>query len=1153
MIKKLSLIFCGLMLSASMMADPIDVERAKALASQFMPTVGSQPQLVKRAVRRSTSGRRLAPAYKNVAPYYIFSRGENQGFVIVSGDDALPEVLGYTESGNYDEENMPTFLKWYLEYYGSMIEDAQVNKLSRRAPEVTEDTRVDIAPLLTTHWDQGWPYNNLCPDLKNGNGKALTGCVATAAAQVLYYWRKDLPDETLGSTTSYTYGSEAKATKAFPKGTQLKWDLMRTKYGTEPEEYRTAVATLMAVVGGGAGLTYGSSTAGYPENCINVFKNIFGMNGGSHKYKDQGGNDIVSDVNWATQLYNELMNKAPILYAGCREYQDNQGNTQAEGHAIVIDGYQANTGLFHFNLGWGGQSDGYFTVARHQSPSWGFNDSWQEYVIGVSPRKPNLQAEFVVRPKVYMNRINTFTIEIANNGTLDYSGIYLFANTNGKKPSNLSEAKDKDTETVLSNKGTAVRLKLQAKPTTAAKWYFYVTDKNLNVLATYEVETEIPENDLWLKQLTLFGSTDTEEHNGETYQVVYNSRATVEAEIEDRSTIGFEGSPRMAIYESTDEGKTFTYVGYKYGKVTVDPQGTGTASITISSTSSCPVSVGNLYYGVMIDTIPALRATDILHKPSEEAATVRFILKDGELTDEGIEDGCLKLKGTWDVYKFTTMTKKTAYKAATCYDLTEVSKIGAIPVLEANPNAVFYVSDDSEATGQNIVKNGVCKQLVLTPGYDFVPKDGFTAIDATVNLNLPACQWGLLTVPCDVEVPTGIFAREIESHIASGISNKTKDVRSLVAGHTYIMMSSSEKKQVLRGTNANVVKEAVANVDSALVGTFVATTSPKGAMMVNDAEQQYFSPVDEGTVVEALRGYFYDAKVTKEFRAYSSIAADPTYQTLANTIDAAYRVIDERRIYANPDSTAAFYERIDSAEIVFTERTATQTEVRQRFKELEDIMQRYVAAATNPYELMDYTSYIQNPSFESGKTGWTTDGVVKKNTDLTLKTVRGDGSAYLYNCKTDSTSSALSQVVKDLPKGYYRLTAKVGSTEGHEITLYAGDSTAVVKSSPLGVHYLVEARIDDIFVESGELEIGVKEGFFYKADDFRLTLTAYAATGIPEDVNGDGNVDTQDVLKVYEFIQNSTGQEAHPAEDLNGDGVVDTQDVLKIYEYIQTH
>ena len=122
--KKLSLILSALMLSASVMADPIDAEKAKSLAAQFMPSANSQPQLVKTASRRSTSGRRLAPAYQKTAPYYIFSRGENLGFVIVSGDDALPEVLGYTESGDYDEDNMSPFLRWYLNYYGSMIEDA---------------------------------------------------------------------------------------------------------------------------------------------------------------------------------------------------------------------------------------------------------------------------------------------------------------------------------------------------------------------------------------------------------------------------------------------------------------------------------------------------------------------------------------------------------------------------------------------------------------------------------------------------------------------------------------------------------------------------------------------------------------------------------------------------------------------------------------------------------------------------------------------------------------------------------------------------------------------------------------------------------------------------------------------------------------------
>lgn len=1153
---KLIVIICTWAVSAAVMADPIDAEKAKRLAAQFMPAGGESPQMVKRAARRSVSGRRLAPACQDTAPYYIFSRGANQGFVIVSGDDALPEVLGYTELGDYDEANQSPFLNWYLDYYGSMIEDAQEKGLPRRAPSVAAAAaRVDIAPLITTHWDQGWPYNNLCPDRKDGGGKCLTGCVATAAAQVVYYWHKDLTDVTLGATNSYTTGNEAKATKAFPKGTQLKWDLMRSKYGTEPEEYRTAVATLMAVVGGGAGLTYGSSTAGYPADCIRVFQNIFGMNGGTHKYKDQGGATIVADDTWATQIYNELLKDAPVLYAGCREYKDNNGNTQAEGHAIVIDGYQAKTGYFHFNLGWGGQGDGYFTVARSQSPSWGFNDSWQEYVIGVSPKKQNLKAEFVVRPKAYFNRTNTFTIEVKNNGTLDYSGIYLFANTTGKKPTTLTDAKDKDTETILSTGGAAVRLKLQAKPTNAAKWYFYVTDKHLNVLAQYETTTETPTNDLWLQGVNLLGSSDTEEHNGETYTVVYNNRVTAETSIENRSIIGYEGSPRMAIYESTDDGKTFSYVGYKYAKTTIDPQGSAVTPVTISSTTSCPISVGNLYYGVMLDTIPALHQNDVLHRSREHI--VRFVLREGELETVGYENRCLKLRGVWDANRFITLTKKSAYKDATCYDLTEVTKIGTIPVLETNPNAVFYVNDDSQATGLNVIQQGVCKQLVLTPGFDFAPQGDFDAVEATMTIDMPAGHWGLITVPCDLTVPDGIFARRIDSHVTSGISSRTTDVRALEAGHTYLMMASSSKKQTLRGSDAavlqHVVAKAATNVDSAVVGTFVTTKTPQGAMLINSEEQQYFSVAEEGTAVEALRGYFYDAKVTKDFRAYSSIAYDPSFQSLAQRIDAAYTAIDEYGAFAKKDSTEALCARIDSAEIVFSERKESISDVRIRFKELETLTQNYITGAPNPYELLDYTAYITNPSFESGKTGWTTSGLVKKNSELAMMSVGGEGNYILYNCQADSTGSALTQVIEGLPRGYYRLTAKVGSSEGREITLFAGDTAVVVKASPLGVHYLVEARIDDILVTSGELPIGIREGGFYKADDFRLTLTGYAPVILKEDVNGDGNVDTQDVLMIYEYIQNSDGQDSTSPADVNGDGNVDTQDVLKIYEYIQAN
>lgn len=1131
-------------------ADPIDAEKAKELAQKFMPSDTTKPTLVKKAVRKSSSAVRLAKKYTTSAPYYIFSRGEGQGFVIVSGDDALPGVLGYTESGDYDEDNMSPFLSWYLEYYGGMVEAAQAaGATSMDAPLLTATGKTDIQPLLETHWHQSSPYNDQCPTLKAG-GRSATGCVATAASQVLYYWRKDLPTQTATGTGSYAYGSEANPTTAFPKGTKMKWDLMCTQYsGSEPNEYKSAVATLVAFVGGGAGLTYGASTAGHNGNCIGVFRDAFGLNGGTDNSKDWGQNyDNYSDDAWSNLLYNELAKGRPVLYSGV--------NANGEGHAVVVDGYQASTGYFHINMGWGGQSDGYYTVARGKSPNWGFNDSWQECVTGVYPKKPKLSAEFVSHATVYMNRTNDFTFDVVNNGTLDYSdGIYFFANTTGKTPTSLSSAKDEDTETVLSNSGDTIRFTMSAKPTSESEWYFYVTDANLNVLAKKIVKPSVPVSKLYLKDMTVDGCSDTEVYNGETYRVVYNSKATGTVELQDKSSVGFEGNPRMSIYESTDGGKTFRYIGYKTSQTKIGGGETCTLSYSITSTSSCPMSVGNLYYGVMQDSIVGLHVNDVINMDEAENAIIRFVLKGNDMEVVSFNDNCLALKGTWDPNAFTALAKKTAYKTATSYDLTQVTKIFNLPVAPNNPNALYYIGNDATPTsGCNYIKDGICKQLVLVPGYDFVPRADFKAGSATLDISQEADKWGFITVPFDADVPAGMIARQIDNHSSAGISNKTTNMSKLVAGHTYEIMASSSVKQQLTGTNVNVVSGTVANADEAVVGTYVNTTTPSGAMQINDDDPQYVDVVDEGTAVEALRGYFHADNVTKSFRAYSVITSDPTYLNLAKNIQSAYDAIITNGAYATQTATDNLQELVNSAEVMFTERTASTMEVRSANLSLDSAITAYLGDALNPNLNLDCTSFITNPSFESGNTtGWTTSGKVYNSSALAYKSVNGDGKYYLSDCQTDSTSSGVSQVVTGLYPGRYRLTVMVGSSEGHQVTVFAGDSTATVDASNLGKHYLVKAVIDDICVDnSGELEIGVKAGFYYKADNFVLTLTEFAKTA-REDVNGDGSVDTQDVLAVYEFMQSLQEGSVESAGDVNGDGMVDTQDVLQIYEYIQNN
>ena len=1080
-------------------ANPITAERAKALASAFMDNNTIQPVLVRKAERKRQKA--LAAKYQETAPYYIYSRGEGCGFVIVSGDDALPEVLGYTENGDYDENNMAPFLKWYLEYYGNLVEAAQEAGAGKMTQPSYATTRTEVSPLLTTHWHQSSPYNDLCPLRRDGGGRCVTGCVATAASQVIYYWRKDLPNTTQAATTSYTYGTDAKPTTAFPKGTPMKWELMLNSYGSEPSDYKEAVATLLAVVGGGAGLTYGSSTSGHNDNCRAVFKNIFNLKEGTENAKDWGSDyNNISDEQWATMLYKELSQARPVLYSGC--------NANGEGHAVVVDGYQESTGLFHFNLGWGGQSDGYYTTNRGKSPSWGFNDSWQECVTGVYPMQQNLQATIECPVHVYKSRNNTIKVKVSNQGTLDYSGVYLFASSSASKPTSLSDAKAKDTSTILSNDGSEYTFKFEVKPTTD-NCYFTLTDNKLNVISQVKITTIVPETDVWLKKLEIQSSTEVEND----YPVVYNNKATASATFENKANVGYEGTLKLNLYGSSDGGDSFRYIATKSSKLSVDAMGEGSVQFSIVSTTTCPLYTDTLYYATL-----QLESTahDIINVPEDADTLVKFVMKESDMKVLDFTDGCLALSGHWDNNAFTTFAKKTIYKTATSYDLTKVTCITDITSSPVNPNAVIYV-DDENAEGYNVVYGNHCKNLTLTPGYNFVPKEDFSADYVCMNINQTANKWGLITTPCDLTVPYGMIARTIDSHAASGITNKTTDVTELSAGKTYLISSSSSRNQILCGFNSKVSTNTLQNPDSAIVGTYINAEIPAGSMVLDMEDTQYFRKTEEGGVVDALRGYFYDPSQSREFKANSSLVSDPAFFTLGEAIEEAYDIRDE---YADVAYQSAYHQLTDSiakAEQVYSEREYTNAQI----KALANNLLQTAAYYATQYDYVegqeiDCTTKIVNPSFEDGKTtGWTVADTkvttIRKADATNYKGVGADGTYLLYSYSSNSSSgSEIHQVVTGLDAGYYRLSAMVGSDSDNTITVFAGDSTVTVPAHSFGKYYLTKAEINDILVSDGTLDIGIKAGDWYKVDDFRLVYTSLPPVGIDEISSNAGSAITND-------------------------------------------
>lgn len=1089
----------GLLSSLTVSADPVDLETAGKIASSYLQNPG-EVNLVKRASRTEAKSRNMDKVVLQTSPYYIFSRGKGQGYVIVSGDDCLPEVLGYTESGDFDENNLPPQLKGMLDYYAGLVEEAQ-NKgenvsrksaayLKAHGPQLrTAVTRVDVAPLMTTHWHQESPYNNNCPFMKGTKDRAMTGCVATAGAQVVYYFHKDNPDSLLSTTSTYSYG-QAPVTEIYKKGMPLKWGLMLDSYNSSrPAEYDEAVATFTAALGAATHLTYGvkegdRSTSGQISDLVNTFSAYFRLSGVC-EYKS--GN--YSQTAWEKKIYDELIAGRPMVYTG---YNESSG-----GHAVVVDGYQASRNLFHFNFGWGGTGDGYFTVDDETGMN-GFI-SWQGMVYGIAPKKQNLSASITLPAKVYMSRTNEVKVAVTNNGTLSYSGVYLFANSTGKKPSSLTEAKDSDKETVLSADGQTIVFRLNVKPTTERMWYFFVADKNMNILATDSAEVKIPQSDLWLDGISIDGSSVSETYEGKDYTVVYNDRATCVVDMRNESDIAYEGTPRLSIYASEDEGKTFTYVGYKSSKTEIGSHASGNISFSIANTSSCPIETGKLYQAVLVNPISATKTEDTIHYATVDTIA-HFVLRKPDLAVAGYDDGCLALEGNWDSNAFLSIAKKVAYKTATSYDLTRVKNIGSVSPVETNPNALFYVDDNSGAEGMNVIakNSAVCEKLLLTPGHDFVPAGDFTAKEVCIDIAQTPNRWYLITVPCNVSVPDGIIARRIDSHSTTGISNRTTNVRELEAGQTYIIMTSSDKAQILSGKDVLVKAAPVENADPSFIGTFVSSTAPEGAFLINDEEAQYFAPVESGTVVDAMRGYFADEKIKNKFRAYSSMTLDPHYLVLGQNISACYDILSNYRSVVDEQSTSDFIDSIAVAENIFTEQSiTTASKVKKYAAALMEYAESYKLCISGIEVNMeiDFTQLITNPSFETGNVkGWkvgANTASAKSVTNVMYKGIGADGDYLLYSFAADSTGVGISQTVSGLVPGYYRLTAMLGTDHDNEVVMYAGEKTAAVQAHPFGRFYLTEAKIEDIMIkgDNTDLEIGIRAGRWYKADNFRLVYT----------------------------------------------------------------
>ncbi len=402
-------------------ANPVTPEQAQQKAKAFLAKRGMAASAT---LDLAYQGKQQA--HQNGAPaknacYYVFNNGHNAGFVIVAGDDCAEDVLGYATNGSFDADNIPENMQAFLQGYAEEIAAARAlgANNANNGDENVKVARKVVAPLIETHWNQYDPYNLLC--INNSGQLCVTGCVATALAQVMYYYQWPKSATTEIPKYDSRYGDHYDALPS----TTFDWAKMKPVYmntGNDDEDSRQAVAKLMRYCGQAVTMNYSpGSSGGYESSIPNALKNYFGYPG-NPSWELRSG---YTTEEWDELIYNELKFGRPVLYGA--------STSAGSGHEFICDGYDGH-GLYHINWGWGGLSDGYFRLQALRPSTQGAGGSSDcggyslnhDAIIGVSNTEivnnnndnPNDDSE---EPGSVMTTVN---LQVTGSTTVDYDPSY---------------------------------------------------------------------------------------------------------------------------------------------------------------------------------------------------------------------------------------------------------------------------------------------------------------------------------------------------------------------------------------------------------------------------------------------------------------------------------------------------------------------------------------------------------------------------------------------------------------------------------------------------------------------------------------------------------------------------------------------------------
>lgn len=750
-------LLASLLVTTLLQAAAVDVETARQRAQAFVASRWP-------AARGTADGEQLLLAAVADSCYYIYNIGVDNGFVIVGGDDRMPNILGYADSGSYDASRVPAAVRFLLlGYEGELLTADTAMVATARARRMVTYAR--ISPMLATSWDQGAPYNASCPTV--GGTHAETGCVATAMAQVMAYhrWPAGTSLPVPGYTPTDNSGRATTPVMSTLPASTFNWDAMRNSYTSTADA--SEVARLMLYCGESVETWYRLKASGgsgaVPSRVPKALINYFGYDAGATYAQRKH----YSYEQWETLVYTELAASRPVILGG---------NNAEGGHAFVCDGYE--NGFYHINWGWGGSYNGYFRLslldkrqpqAAEDATGEGFN-LLGIACVGMQPKDRGPNTPAVLTP---------------------FLGLYSLSVTDISYRGSLVAGQQKDVYVTIKNNGKG---DFHGDITLAQVW-------NGTIAYLGGTATDIPrgtERDIKIGITPpLVGTFELRVYDG-----YFNRGERVSSQTITVSATGTSTAAELAVTALTDNSNSSSmtlqdekpvYGSSLKGKVTLSNSGTDIYALGItvalrqvtSWTSLSQFSVSTVQEKDYSETIFGGQSRTIDFDFPGLTYGERYLI---EVTYYNYSGASLTpVKEHFGIYRMTR-DAVVVDPGAVVADLRGEENLSAVKP-NANPNCLYLLDADatvpSGLQGHNVVKGTTAAAIKLTDGYDFRTPIDFVASSVTYSRTFNEASsgrgsWQTIVLPFAVDRVT-VDGHEIDWFRSSDDHDKQFWVKKLVA------------------------------------------------------------------------------------------------------------------------------------------------------------------------------------------------------------------------------------------------------------------------------------------------------------------------------------------------------------------------------------